>query len=475
MPLLRTPWNFVAGNASGVRTIEIVKRHRAEWMKIPGVLGMMPLEDKINVHAVVFTDAKGNRPAALPQPLAALPKEIEGVPVALILEYALPPPPGVTIVKPGGVYVQADACPPGYIETTDKGWRFCLDFKRPEAIPPLMALPIAGIPYAEAFEILNRHREELQALPGVGAVGMGAKGIYLEAKDPAVIPKEVEGLPIDVHPFTDELRETKNHTESGTWNSPARGGLYVRVVNSNGDFEAGTTTGVAYDGGGMWLIFPTHLLPAPECSGPSNCTTSSLAECRDRYPRYPLFFLLGGGRRGQVIKWTPINVGSRYSTLDVAAAWIDDAAQNQGDSSSCADRRIEGGTEHSFDWTGMEGTAAQGNVLYMYSKNNPHYKPVTVKKVDVSESLIYATSCLPGYSLTYLHQLEVTAPIGTLDSGSSGAPIMTVDGKIVAMFQWANYLENRGGGILASYIRTTLGFRNWYGTSTFPNNAQVCQ
>src|SRR5205814_2400986 len=109
----------------------------------------------------------------------------------------LPPPPGVIILQPGGVREQADSCPKRFKEIVEMGgWRFCVDPEHPETIPPLMAPPIAGIPYEEALAILERHREEIMRLPGVQSIGMGAEGIRVYTDNPAVLPPEVEGLPI---------------------------------------------------------------------------------------------------------------------------------------------------------------------------------------------------------------------------------------------------------------------------------------
>jgi hypothetical protein len=163
-----------------------------------------PVEGKIHVQAVIFTDAKGKKPAALPPGIANFPKELEGVPVALAIEYVLPPPPGVIVVKPGGERFRADACPPGNIEITRLRWRFCLDFHKPGPIPPIMIPPIAGIAYEEALKILERHRAELEALPGVQTVSMGLKGISIEAEDLSILPKEVEGLPVEVRPYVEQ-------------------------------------------------------------------------------------------------------------------------------------------------------------------------------------------------------------------------------------------------------------------------------
>jgi hypothetical protein len=221
-----------------------------------------PGEGKIHVQAVIFTDAKGKRPAALPPAIATFPKEIEGLPVALAIKYVLPPPPGVIVVKPGGERVRADTCPPGNIETTHLRWRFCLNFNQPEAIPPIMIPPIAGIAYEEAFKILERHRAELEALPGVVSVGMGGSGISIEAKDLSVLPKEVEGLPIEASPYVEQIIVDNSHNPDGL---PVRGGLRMFTLGGLSSPET-TATGVAYAGGGMWLIFPSHSLPSPECT-----------------------------------------------------------------------------------------------------------------------------------------------------------------------------------------------------------------
>ena len=117
------------------------------------------------------------------------------------------PPPGVIVLRPGGRREPAETCPEGFIEQIAKGWRFCLDPQHLEPVSPLMAPPIAGIPYAEALKIMQRHREELVTLPGVKAVGLGRKGLYVEADNPAVLPAKVEGLPLEVHPWRPRKRE----------------------------------------------------------------------------------------------------------------------------------------------------------------------------------------------------------------------------------------------------------------------------
>jgi hypothetical protein len=465
-------------NIPEARAQAVLDRHRPDLLKIPDVATVMPMpvEGKIHVQAVLFTDAKGERPAVLPPAITAFPKEIEGVPVALAIKYVLPPPPGVIVVKSGGEHFRADTCPPGTIETEHLRWHFCLDANRPEAIPAVMVPPIAGIPYEEAFKILERHRAELQALPGVGSIGMGAKGISISAKNPSVIPKEVEGLPVQARPFVEEIFEMKSHTTTGTWH-PLRGALNIGVYNRVGDRGVGTSTGVVYEGGGMWLIFPAHLIPYPECTNPVyRCTAPNLSECRDRYPksapRVEASLLSQGGRVANVVKWTQ---QGEPTTRDVAAAWIDNGDRVMGDASTCANTTIEGKT---FPvWSGLEASRPQqGDALFMYCSYDPHIRSVVVDEVDVSYPNI-VNGCIPSLSWILLNQVTMSAGVGTFQQGCSGSPILTFDDKIVAFLSWGRFppLANFGGGLYAPYIKQEIGFSKWYGSSTFPNNSQVCQ
>lgn len=131
----------------------------------------------------------------------------------------LPPPPGVIVLKPGKVREQAEACPEGSQEVkTYNDWRFCLAPGVSQAdIPPLWAPPIAGIPYEKALEIHYRHVDELSKLPGVDSVGLRRDGIHVSTSNPAVVPSEVEGLPIIVDP-----PEGPKKALSHTYNTDAR-------------------------------------------------------------------------------------------------------------------------------------------------------------------------------------------------------------------------------------------------------------
>jgi hypothetical protein len=60
----------------------------------------------------------------------------------------------------------------------------------------------AGIPWAAAMDILERHREELHKIPGVMGSGLGVDGIVLHVLPKhGDIPAAIEGLPILTRPY----------------------------------------------------------------------------------------------------------------------------------------------------------------------------------------------------------------------------------------------------------------------------------
>ncbi len=443
----------------------IVKRHQQELMQVPGVYDVAVGNEGILVAVFVYTNDKGEKPATLPPEIKALPAAIEGLPLKINPLYILPPPPGVIVLKPGGEQEQADACPAGYRETQDKGWRFCLDYGHPEPIPGiLMTPPIAGIPYEEALKILERHRAELEALPGIGAVGMGGTGIYIQIEDPSVLPKEIEGLPLEVHPRPKERPRVNSHSMS-TPVRPVGGGLWWS--------NAGTLAAAACHCG-MWLIFPAHILP--QCESPSPCIDSSVDQCLNRYSiNNYIIHQPQGSPIGRVVKWTPLTPNT--AVVDAAAAWVDNDF-NQGNGSLCVDRHIEGWG----NWTGDEFIPTVGQQLRMvssqYSSGSSHVIPITVNEVDVPQFGV-ESQCSPSATVNYIHQVFFTTNGRPFLDGDSGSPIVTLDGRIVAMHMWSwppgSLFYGQGGGTLARYVREAVGFTKWYGTTTFPYHTQVCQ
>ena len=115
----------------------ILARHQEELMRMPGVQGAILGADGIEVYTT--------NPAALPT-------KVEGLPVNPLPPLPLlPPPPGVIVLRSGGAREQAESCPSEFKEHVSLGgWRFCLAPGYSGPIPPLMALPIAGVSYEES-------------------------------------------------------------------------------------------------------------------------------------------------------------------------------------------------------------------------------------------------------------------------------------------------------------------------------------
>jgi hypothetical protein len=302
--------------------LAIVKRHRGELEKIPGVTDVSFDEEGM---IVCIRD-----PAVQQQ----LPSAIEGLPVKAKVLPTLPPPAGVIVLRPNGVREQADACPHGFNEVRSFDWRFCIDPNNPQQIPPLMAPPVAGIPYEQALEILERHREELMKLPGVNGVGMGNEGIEVFTTNPAVVPPAIEGLPIKTRPPSG-LGVGMNHTEN-TQSRPLHGGVAI-----NGGLLRGTMTSIALSEGKPWMIFPTHLMPGTvpgppspmACNNPSPCPPAaqgqfSLLNACSHQPQPPSVHIFQpvtvspGDLVGFTVRWDHLQSFVFGTTTDVAAAFM---------------------------------------------------------------------------------------------------------------------------------------------------------
>jgi hypothetical protein len=234
---------------------------------------------------------------------------------------------------------------------------------------------------------------------------------------------------------------------------------------------------MAYSGGGLWLIFPSHLLATNACNFDSPCP-STLDSCLTRYKNTNTVVLqpFSGSSQnvGQIVRWTNSQPGA--SVTDVAAAWMDNDI-NQANSSLCADQTI-----NQFGlWSGQDvnlGDLRPNQTLLimqtLHSTQNDHKRTVRVSRVNVSISDV-GTDCGDGGRVTYLNQVEYTAPNFDLVDGDSGAPVLTNQGQFVAMHQWSTSNGSTGGGIAGAYIKSVLGFSKWYGTATFPNNPLICQ
>jgi len=216
--------------------LAILKRHEGELMNLPGVDAIDMDEEGILVYtdnpsvvpstieglpvrttiplAQTFPPVKPEEPQVPPPqldcgPYAHWEPEVgrcrrDALPPDSLMPSSpripLPPPAGVIVLRPGGVREEANACPEGFEEKTEREWRFCLPPGYADPLPPLWEPPIEGVPYEEALAILERHKPQLLRLPGVTGVGLSAYGIVVFTDNPAVVPSAVEGLPIVTRP-----------------------------------------------------------------------------------------------------------------------------------------------------------------------------------------------------------------------------------------------------------------------------------
>jgi hypothetical protein len=128
--------------------LAIVKRHRGELQKIPGVTAVSFGEEGMIVY---IRD---------PEVQKHLPSAIEGLPVKAEVLPTLPPPAGVIVLRPNGVREQADACPKGL----------------PVRAREPMGVAIDGIPVLDVEAIFVRAQEYFGTVPGVLAVRLGPGG-----------------------------------------------------------------------------------------------------------------------------------------------------------------------------------------------------------------------------------------------------------------------------------------------------------
>lgn len=486
----------------------ILKRHKKELKQLPGVeevgLGPEGIEVYTENPAVLPKVVEGvpikprppSRPAAqVPasepqQQVSPRPKQECGpeahwdatagrcrrnAPLAVSPPPLLPPPPGVIILRLGGVREQADSCPEGFQEYVSLGgWRFCLDPAHPEPIPPLMAPPIAGIPYEECLMILERHQAELMRLPGVNSVGLGEVGIHVFTDNPAVVPREVEGLPIKTFPRLEPAKPA-NHTDIIRIR-PLHGAVSFRDVKMPSIF--GVLTHAALSLGKPWLVFPAHLLD--DCEMNSVCrpgSTTTLNDCphseirpSDQFGQHAGTQLIlqppaGSTERvGLVQRWDPLVPNGR--SADVAAAFMDNDLV-EGDMSLHADRRLEG---WSGAFVGGTGTTLPvvGRTVTVVSKVDPPILTATVLVVNYDQP-VASISCNGGFTTTFYGQMRLEVQQGLcFVQGDSGATVLNEAGEIVGMFNWVQVPSNPciGGGTVAATIRSVLGFDSWYGTAT---------
>jgi hypothetical protein len=443
----------------------IVERHREDLMQVPGVYDVGIGDGGIIAGITIHSPDQTINSEALKTATKDLPTEIEGLPVKIKPLPILPPPPGVIVLRSGGVREAADTCPEGFIEYVQFGWRFCLDQEKPESIPALMTPPIAGIPFEEAQAILERHREDLMKLPGVQGFGLGVDGIDVWTENPTVVPQELEGLPVKARPPLGPLRGA-NHSRN-TRIRPLHGGL---AVADNLWQNTGTLTGVALSQGKSWLIFPAHLIlncnvpsPCPPAqtlpSPPANNCPHNVIVQGTQLLIQPVFTspeLVGFIQRWDVLQRT-------VNTTDSAAAFMDNDSV-EGNMSLHADRRLE----MWGNFTGIDRQPVMNEIVQVVTQNLPHgvnsFRTL-VTNINVGVSVIFNCSG-QNNQIPLISQIILEAFSPSFFAGDdSGSPVVDGAGSIVGMVNWLNIANPvMGGGTLAPVVRQKMGFDVWYGT-----------
>jgi len=111
------------------------------------------------------------------------------------------PPDGVIVLHADGTWSEAATCPPELLEEQRvNNWRFCRDPDRFDRIPRMWNPPINGMPFEEAEEIFEAHKETLGDLPGLTSLGLGLQSIKISTEQPEVVPDALEGIPIHTLP-----------------------------------------------------------------------------------------------------------------------------------------------------------------------------------------------------------------------------------------------------------------------------------
>jgi hypothetical protein len=318
--------------------------------------------------------------------------------------------------------------------------------------------PIAGIPYEEALKILERRREELEQLPGVGSVGMGDKGIVVETDNPAVVPKEIEGLPIETRRFVVEWGDYSSHTLS---ERPCAAGEQTPCALASGAIPSSPSLDQCQDKDKI-------IAPASGKTGTQELVEPVQGEAIERV--------------GLVQRWDPLGTPR---TTDAAAAFMTSNVRPA--------RRLEG-LPPGMTFTGRTTIPSKGDAVTMVSAachkncqdgnpaNDVHLVPLTVGDVNINitTNIASETACDGGGTRTYAGQMKTT--ISDLDPnicylpGDSGAPIVNQAGDMIGM----HHIVTFSGSVPPSCIRTgratltdamkkRMGFDDWFGSQTLPN------
>lgn len=431
--------------------------------------------------------AQENRPANGPQlpPPEKIPSPLPPPPLPPPPEYIPNPPP-----PPQGMLPNA---PPDPIKPMPKllpgdcgptrhwGPGGCVD-----GAPEMGVTESAGIPWAAAMGILERHREELHRILGVMASGLSADGIVLHVLPKhGDIPASIEGLPILTRPYRQP--QLGNHTRT-TRVRPVHGAIGFGT-SATIPQAACTMTTVALAHGDPWLVTAAHCVGNLSCPGgpiPPHCPTGTgtlLWQC----PRYIaanslLYQPANPGLANDVIGWvqryTLASGTTQNPDRDSLAAAMDGNSVDRDRSMAVT----PGGPEmnqllemYQNAFNGQAAPSAKSHVTVVTADlagTGYHLRSAHIDSLGFQLSI---PAC--GGQTLYKDQIDLLAddPQSFFWPGDSGSPIVNDQGYIVGMFQWLytspdNY---EGGGAVMGHVQHVLGYDSVYGQNATDLAVQI--
>jgi hypothetical protein len=351
---------------------------------------------------------------------------------------------------------------------------------------------INGIPYAEAEAIYERHKKELESIPGVIAAGLSAYGIIVTVEpDHWTIPTQVEGLLVITRP-PPELQGL-GHTESQT-SRPLYGGVLFGTPLSEAASPpqaACTMTTIVLAHGDPWLITAGHCMTpnaCPQSNTPSNCPSgTSLWQCQ-RYatPNLLLYQPASPGALPvNVVGWTQrygVQGGTAQSPIaDVAAAAVDDNTVDRDRSlathfnkSAEIDKKLEG-------WGFFSGQCGlpplNSHVSIVAGNRGSQGSEIkSAHTFQYGQPEVYGISTCPAGTQSHVvNQIELTLdnPASYIKPGDSGSPIVDDNGCIIGMLNAGNGTGNFGVGTPIADVQNVLGYDSVYGQNATDLSVQV--
>ncbi len=374
----------------------------------------------------------------------------------------LPPPPGVPNLQLDPVGPMPETLPGSCGPMQHWGPGGCVD-----GAPEMGVTEINGIPWKEALEIYDRHRDELQKIPGVMSVGIGVNGIILGVlPQHGETPTTVDGLPVETEPFMG--MQNYLHRTATQKVRPFHGGLAF-AQTADVPMPTCTMTTVALVHGDPWIVFPAHCLYPLTCGvqshyppGPGGTPLWQVS--RYSSPDTQIFQPPNPGTSDDLIGWV-----QRYSlaaatpqavVLDVAIAAMDNNAVDRDLSvKDFVNPEMDKQLEMYNSFNGQRDPVAGAHVTAVtadIANTGTHLRSAHISQLGTT---IGAPNGCPSQLDTLTNQIflisDNPAASNNFQSGDSGSPLVDDGGYIVGMLQTG--LGSNGSGKPMADVQRFLG------------------